>query len=300
MNSINSAVTSLFDLALRAFEWGGVRFTLIMVSGVFGILALIAFKYISYQKGIKAAKDRIKGHLIEIRLYQDDLRLVSKAIAKVLMRNFQYLFYNFGPFVPLAIPFVFVLAQLVVRYGFDPVPITPTSSLAMVGGPNGTSFRKNFLPGSGTLLSIEFATDRKTDAAQLEIRLPEGLEAVSPLVRSATDGKAFQEIVATAPGDHEIVLLLPGGLETTKHLVAGDRSSVRWMQPERVSSALSAMLWPAEEQFDASTGLARVSFEYPDSDLGWMPGGPLGIILVFLIASMAFGFALLKPLGIQI
>jgi hypothetical protein len=44
-----------------------------------------------------------------------------------------------------------------------------------------------------------------------------------------------------------------------------------------------------------------VSFVYPESDLGWLPGsGPMGVILVFLVASMAFGIAALKPLGVQI
>ena len=300
MNAVNAAVTGLFDWGLRAFEWGGIPFTLIVVSGIFGILALIVFKHISYQRGIKAAKDRIKGHLIEIRLYQDDLVLVAKAIGKVLLRNLQYVTYNFGPFIPLAIPFVFVLAQLVVRYGFDPIPVTPVETLAHVDGPGGTTFRKGFLPGRGTMLTIEFEEERKGDAAGLELQLPEGLEAISPLVRNAADGKAFQEIVATRAGEFDITLVLAGGNQATKHIVAGEREGVRWMQPERVRGFFSSMLWPVEERFDSSTGLARVSFAYPESDLGWMPGGPLGIIIVFLIASMAFGFLLLKPLGIQI
>ena len=47
--------------------------------------------------------------------------------------------------------------------------------------------------------------------------------------------------------------------------------------------------------------IERISFVYPDSDLGWLPGsGILGVMLVFLVASMAFGVAILKPLGIQI
>jgi hypothetical protein len=103
------------------------------VSGVFGVLALIAFKHISWQKGIKAAKDRIKGHMIEIRIYQDDLVVVGQSVLKILGRNLQYVTLNFGPFIPLAIPFVFVMAQFVVRYAYDPVPVTPTEQYVLAG-----------------------------------------------------------------------------------------------------------------------------------------------------------------------
>ena len=64
MDSINSFFTSLFDAILTPLEWGGEVFALIFVSGVFGVLALWIFKYISWQKGIGFVKDRIKGHMI--------------------------------------------------------------------------------------------------------------------------------------------------------------------------------------------------------------------------------------------
>ncbi len=300
MNAINALVTRVFDVLLLAFEWAGARTSLVLVSGVFGILALIAFKQISSQRGIKAAKNKIKGHLIEIRIYQDDLGIVSRAIGKVLLRNFQYLGYNFGPFLPLMIPFVFVLAQLVVRYGFSPIPVTDAARLELVAGPQGTRLHRDFLPGQGTLLTVEFTPEHRADAGSLTVRLPEGITAVSPLVRVPAQGKAFQELVATRAGVYDLVLELPGGKHVEKRIVAGEESRERRMQPERVRGALSAMLWPAEDTLGSETGLERIAFVYPDRDLGWMPGGPMGIIIVFLVASMLFGIAVLKPLGIQI
>ena len=60
------------------------------------------------------------------------------------------------------------------------------------------------------------------------------------------------------------------------------------------------MLWPAEERFGADSPLERVAFIYPDSDLGWLPGGPGGVLIIFVLASMLFGFIALKPLGVKI
>jgi hypothetical protein len=289
MNVLNRAFTAAFDALLTPFELLGMEFTLIMVSGIFGILALVLFKHISSQKGIKATKDKIKGHMIEIRLYQDDLVVVAQAVGKVLLRNFQYLALNFGPILPLLIPFMFVLAQFVVRYAFDPVPITSEQTV--------------MLAGQGTLITVELDEAHKQDIANLTIEYPEGLVPLNgkPVVRIPALGKAFHEIIATKAGDYEIAFVLENGTRVTKRLVAGEDMRVRWMQPERVGSAFLAILWPVEETFDGDSGFTKISFEYPESDLGWLPmSGVLGVLVVFFIASMAFGVAILKPLGIQI
>ncbi|MAG64010.1 hypothetical protein CMO84_10870 [Candidatus Woesearchaeota archaeon] len=285
MNALNHAANSIFDLLLTPLEAIGEEFAMIVVSGVFGVLALLVFKHISSQKGIKAAKDKIKGHMIEIRIYQDDLVLVSKAIGKVLLRNLQYVGLNFGPFIPLSIPFAFVIAQMVVRYGFVPMPVQEDYT--------------QLLANEGLTIKVELTEGFERQATDLEIVLPDGIEAVSPVVAVPKKGYAYQEIVATRSGEFDLKFIL-GGTESIKKLAAGDVTP-RVLQPERVSSFLSAVLWPAEDTFPEESHIARVSFVYPESDLGWLPGsGPMGVILVFLVASMAFGVAALKPLGVTI
>ncbi len=283
MDSINSFFTSLFDAILTPLEWGGEVFALIFVSGVFGVLALWIFKYISWQKGIGFVKDRIKGHMIAIRIYQDDLAIVGKSVGAVLLRNFQYVGLNFGPFIPLAIPFVFVVAQTVVRYGFDPIPVVTEDGLA----------------GSGNELRVEFKSGQKAECAGLEVVLPDGLEATSPLVRVPSQGLAFQEFVARAPGSYEIELRFPDGRVETKAVVAGTERD-RVMQPARYAGLVDAMLWPAEPRFAEGSPLQKVEFIYPDSDLGWLPGGPGWVFVFFILFSMLFGFLALKPLGVKI
>jgi hypothetical protein len=294
MNAVNRALTELFDLLLAPLELIGGRTALVVVSGVFGVLALLAFKYISWQRGIKAAKDRIKGHMIEIRLYQDDLLIVAQAVGKILWRNFQYVALNFGPFVPLAIPFFLVAAQFVVRYAYDPVPLAPAD--------------EQLLAGRGTLVEVELKPAHKAEIAGLALHLPPGLKAVSPLVRVPSAGRAFQEVVAVSEGEHELVFELPGGSRETKLLVAGSQPARR-MQPRRVEAAgwyklhdpnACSLLWPAEPGFGAGSPFHSIAIAYPYRDLGWMPDGELGILIVLVVASMIFGFAALKPLGVQI
>jgi len=294
MNALNRIVSAAFDAMLWPLERLGTAAALIVVSGLFGVLALIVFKHISWQKGIKSAKDRIKGHMIAIRIYQDDLVVVGQSVAKVLGLNARYLALNFGPFVPLAIPFVLVAAQFVVRYAYDPLPVTAAAA--------------QLLPGQGTLVEVELAPERRADVRTLTAELPAGVRALSPLVRAPSEGRAFIEVVATAPGVHQLAFALSDGSRATKELVAGDEAP-RKLQPRRVSARdwyrlddpdHCPALWPAEPAFESDSPFRAIALTYPHRDLGWLPDGEIGILVSFVLFSMAVGFLALKPLGVQV
>jgi hypothetical protein len=285
LNALNSAATALFDALLWPLERVGPEFALVVLSGLFGALALIVFKYISWQRGIKAAKEKIKGHMIAIRIYQDDLAIVGGAVVKVLLRNAQYFALNFAPIVPLAAPFTLAAAQLVTRYGFAPLEVEA-----------GAASR---LAGTYATLEVEMRRDARAAVLGLEVRLPDGLEARSPLVRNAESGRAWIEFRALRPGAYDVELAC-AGVATAKRIVAGGPGDAeRHMQPERVGSFWDAWLWPAEDTL-AGSAFQRVAFEYPERELAWLPDGPGGVLLTFVVASILFGIAIIKPLGIQI
>ena len=256
---------------------------LILLSAVFGVLALVAFKHLSFQKRILAAKNRIKAHMIEIRLYQDDLGIVGRAILKVLYRNGQYLALNLVPIIPLALPFTIVAAQLVTRFGFDPAPVHAQGSV--------------LLAGQGTTLEVRFTPAARARADEIEVHFPEGLEPVSPIVRVPDRGCAWQEFVARKPGRYEIEITLDGEVHK-KQFCAGVAAPS--MQPERGRGFFSALLWPAEPTLPSDSGLEQISFRYPEHVLPWVPAGPSGVLLFFLVVSMIFGAAAMKPLKVQI
>jgi len=287
MNAVHRLVSAAFDAILTPFELFGDATAIVLASGIFGILALLLFKQISWQAGIKATKDKIKGHMIAIRIYQDDLGIVLGAVGKIVLRNFQYLGLNFGPILPLFVPFVLVASQFVVRYAFSPLPVI-----------DGT-LAEAMLPGRGTMLEVRIKSGRGDEVSGLELRLPPHLKALSPLVRNARDGIAVLEFAAIAPGAGDVQLLVAGELVGTKAIAAGDVAP-RSMQPERVSSFWSSWLWPAEPTFPPDSPIDSVRFAYPDRDLGLLPGGALGVLATFFVASIVFGIAILKPLNIQI
>jgi len=291
MDALNGIFTTIFDLLCAPRAWVGDAAVLVLISGVFGVLALLAFKYISFQKRIARAKNLIKAHLIEIRIWQDDLRIVGVAIVKVLGRNLQYLLLNFLPFVPLSIPFAFVLAQLVTRFAYGPIAVEPQP--------------EHRLAGSGVVIEVQLANESRYDAVRdVRIEYPSGIEAVSPLVRVPFEGRAYQEVAVRQPGLHAITVSL-GGESQLKLLDAAPGAGMR--QASREQGFFHALLWPAEASLPSDSVFERIALRslrhaetYPPSDLGWLPSGAGGIVLVFLVASMLFGALAIKPLKVQI
>jgi len=287
MNAVHRLVSSIFDALLTPLERLGKLAALVIVSGVFGVLALLLFKQISWQGGIRATKDKIKGHMIAIRIYQDDLGIVFMSVMKVVLRNFQYLALNFGPILPLLVPFVLIASQLVVRYGFAPLAVVEQSRVA------------SMLPGRGTMLEVRMKAGRQAEVAGLTVELPPGLEALSPLARNTRDGIAVMEFAATAPGTSDVVLRVSGQLAGAKQISAGDNPP-RSLQPERVSSFWASLLWPAEPTLPSDSPIDYVRLTYPEREFGVLPRGPFGVLLTFFLASVVFGIAVLKPLNSQI
>jgi hypothetical protein len=281
MNTLQRWITATFDVLLAPLERVGMEFALIVASGVFGIVALVLFKLLSPQGAIRREKSRIKGLLIEIRLYRDDLRLVTRATAKIFWLNLRYLGLSAWVLGPLVIPFALVAGQLVTRYGFDPLPVQMDRSTGLAG--------------EGVTLGVAWSGPDR-----IQIHYPEGVTPVSPLLQVPEQGRAFQEFVAQRPGHFEIELER-GGVTTAKRIWVGERpsdaASYPAVQPLRVSG-WERVLWPAEPGLD---GWLRIELRYPASSLGWLPGsGPSGVLLNMLLFSMLFGLLALKPLGVTI
>jgi hypothetical protein len=61
MNALNHVVTAVFDALFWPLDRLGRGPALVIASGVFGVLALIAFKHLSRQKSIARIKNEIKA-----------------------------------------------------------------------------------------------------------------------------------------------------------------------------------------------------------------------------------------------
>ncbi len=96
------------------------------LSIVIGLLMVNVFRYASNQKAIGRAKDRLKAHLLAVRLFQDQLPVVMRAYARILRGTGSYLRLAFTPFLIAILPITFMIVQLDRYFGW--VPLQPAQT----------------------------------------------------------------------------------------------------------------------------------------------------------------------------
>jgi hypothetical protein len=269
---LNAISTALFDPLLAPFGHGPAWFDLLLWPVLAGVLALVAYKYVSNQRGIERAKDRIRAHLYEIRLFRHDPLVVLGSTGKILLRNVVYLGHNLLPMVVVLAPMLAVLTQLEANYAFAPGRV-----------------------GSVELLRVE--VDAKAGVAPREVRLelPAGVVLDAPPVRTP-DGEVFWRLRAEAEGDHVLSLRMGEQTITKTWAIGGAHRKV----PVKRTKSWDALLYPGEPALPADSPLRTVSLAYPERDLGLLPGGELGILALFFGVSLVAGFALKGRFGVTL
>jgi len=150
MGAFNAAISRVFDLLFAPFparSWLGM----IIVSALTGVVLLFVFRYTSNQRGIRAAKDRILSHLLEVVLYRDELRVVLRAQARLAKDNLRYLGHALVPLCFMMVPVLVLLIQIDLRYGHRPLGDGESTILAVklrAGGPSLDEVSVSPRPGS--------------------------------------------------------------------------------------------------------------------------------------------------------
>ena len=97
MSTYHSIANSIFEFLLAPFGHDAAWFDLLLWPVAMGIGALQVYKYVSNQKAIASVKRQIGMHLLEIRLFRDDIAQVLISTGKIVVKNFLYIGHNLVP-----------------------------------------------------------------------------------------------------------------------------------------------------------------------------------------------------------
>lgn len=273
---VPGALNAVFDGLDLALGWMGAFWAVTLVSAGVGVLFLLAFPHVSWQRGIVLVKDRIKFNLLAIRIFQDDLPTVLKSTGLTLAWNFAYIGLNLLPMAVMAGPFMVVWFQLNALYAFDPVK-----------------------EGAKQLHAVELSAG--VDPSEVEVRAPAGLEILDRThVADAKEPVLLLHVRAAAAGRHQLTLAYRGE-EVTKEYAVAERG--RRLAPMRTSepiSRLDPVAWFGEPVLPDSSFLRAISVDYPDRPFGFMDGGDVSIMIWFVLVSLAVGFGLKGAFGVEI
>ena len=248
---------------------------LLMVSIITAGLMLLVMARVSDQKGLAEAKRGIHAALFEIRLFNDDLVAVMRALADALRHNGRYLLLSLVPLAWMAMPLVLVVAQLQAFYGYA-----------------------GLMPGQPAILKVELRgalPDTSAGAVVLDAP-PEVLVETGP-VRLASANEVLWRIVPTATGEYALTVRV-GSTVASKTLQVSSVLARR--SPRRVSAELIGQLWyPSEPPLPDDGLIAAISVAYPEPGID-LAGWRVNWMVVYIGLSMACAFALAGRFGVTL
>ncbi len=266
MHVVNVVFGGIVGALLWPFRGLSPWVGMIAVSLATAVLMLEVYKLTSNQAAIRRAKDRIKAHLLEMRLYKDNMRVTLAAQGAIVRANLAYMAANLKPLAVMIVPLVLILAQLSVW--FDRAPLRP---------------------GDETLVKARLVGSADPVTAGLELEVPPGLEITAPPVRIPDLHEVVWRIKAKAAGDGTIVLR-SGGTVLEKSVAIGGRPLSRVSALASRGSFLKRVLYPGEPPLPPGSPVRSVEILYPGRILSVF-GLSIHWLVAYLVLSIVFGFA---------
>ena len=271
MTIVNSIMTTIFDALLRPFAGLSAWYGIAVVSLLTGVIMLLIFRCTSNQRAIRRAKDRIRAHLLELRLYRDDMGVLLRAQKDILVNDLIYLGHALVPLVVMVVPVVLVLVQLNARYGYQPVR-----------------------PGESVIIAAKLQPGARLDAAA-KLVVPKGLRVETPPLRIPALNEVDWRVRGERPGRYEVQVLV--GDQNGEKAVTVSRG---WARLTRV---VGRGFW--HDLYDPGE-LPSMGPQFESIAVGYQPASlPLGRwhvhwLVAFFILSIAFGFALKGVLRVEV
>src|SRR5215470_13959041 len=152
----------------------------VLLSIIIGFLMVLVFRYTSDQKAIRAAKDRLKGHLLAVRLFQDQIQVVLISYWRIIRSTGTYLRLAFMPLLYVSVSLFLLMAQVDRYMRYRPL-----------------AAGQDFLV---TAIAAPAALD------QISLQLPAGVSLTAPPVHVPAQNEVVWRVVSQMAGTHELKL----------------------------------------------------------------------------------------------
>ncbi len=281
MNTLNAVLSKLTYLVLAPFATLPAQVALIVISVVAGILAAIAFRYVSNQAALKRVADQVRANMLAMRLFKDDLRSIFRAQLGLFKASGLRLWYSLPPMVVLIIPFVLLLAQLAMWYEFRPAA-----------------------PGEATLVEVQLTPEAWADPS-LSLVAPDVI-ADEQAVRNSHDHTVTWRLRprAAAVGRDPLLLqfVLGGQTVAEKQFAVSDTGGTNqlvFVSPLRADTNFwDRLLYPGEPAFGPDSPIQRIAIRY-ESRTNTLFGLAIPWWLTFFIVSILAALALKPVIKVQ-
>lgn len=256
-------IDGTFDFALRLMGSLHPLLVLAILSVACAILTLLVFRWTSNQKAIRQAKDRIGAHILEIRLFPDQLSVVARAYRALLGSLLIHLRHSLRPLLVMLAPLFIIFVQMETYFARAPLEAS-----------------KDFL------VRATLAEGYPIDSAV--IHLPAGIELTAPPVHIPRDREIDWRLQAVHSGSYEVELTMAGA-GFAKLVEVG--SGLRRVNPERKRGAFwQAVVSPGELPLPEAGPVESIQVQYPVREIQvwrWGLDWLVAFLVMMLVAAMA-------------
>jgi len=275
IDTFNTAFGWILDVLLYPFQDLGSWLAMILLSLVTALLVLFVYRKTSNQERIRAVKTKILAHMLEILLYKDSLPVTFKAQGNILHCNLKYLAHSVKPMLVLIVPFVLLLIQLDLRFGYE-----------------------SLQSGESILVKLQLKEGIVPSQAEVVLEPTEGLLIDAPPLRIDSEAEINWLLRAREPGVRYLKILV-NNQAVTKRIVVGGKPLAK-ISPSRVSRGwIDQLAYPGESSIVESAEVEKVEIGYPDrkmSILGWQ----LHWMIVYFALTILFAFSLKGFLKVEV
>ncbi len=274
MISLVNILNTIFDLIFAPFKNMAPAWGISVVSLVTGVAMLIIFRYTSNQDGIKSAKEKIKGYLLEVRLFNHDLQQMLKSQKKILRTNLTYMRYSVTPMLVMIVPVIFILVQLDSRYAYRPLN-----------------------EGEKAVVCLKLDKGVSVADANIEMKLPQGVKLDAPTLTIEDENEIDWRVLVEKSGNYELTFNV-NGTAYTKILSAGKTLGRVGATRDKVNLE-QLLLTPAESPFPSESKVLEIRVDYPEMKLTFW-GVEIHWLIVFFVLSIVSAFGLKGTFGVQV
>jgi hypothetical protein len=274
MTVVVDIINTFFALLFYPLRYVPPVWGLIVISLLTGLVMLMVFRFTSNQTAIKAVRDKISGHILEIRLYKDSPRVIILAMGKILRYNLTYLRYALIPLLVVIIPVMLIVVQLNYRYAYRP-----------------------YVVGESFVVKVRLPEGNLDSDLRPTLMVPVGLRIETPSLYIHNQDEVDWRVGTRAEGKHELLVQL-GTKQVRKSLQVG--RGLGLLSPSRAAKTfLGFLLSPAEQPLPSGSPIQSIEVNYPKRALSIF-GLHIHWLVLFIVLSVLFGFAVKRPLGVEI
>jgi uncharacterized membrane protein (DUF106 family) len=262
----NSVLDKFFDIMFLPFRNMSPWVGMLLISLLTSFLMLFIFRRTSNQAGIKKAKSLIKAHLLELRLFPDDMRVQFRAQGRILLANFKYIGHNSKPMLVMIVPVLLILIQLNLWFG-----------------------ARSLKPGESAILKVKLSGDRFPSEVAVNVEPPPQIVIETPPLRIEDEAEIDWRVKAKETGLGRLTLVV-GGETIVKDVAVGAKPLTRISTIRVGRSVLDQVFNPGERPLPSGSLVRSVELKYPAARMGLF-GWRLHWLVVYFVLSIIFGFA---------